>query len=151
MKTRSVVIVILFLTLISCDKVMNKTKETINKGGETVGKTATEFFEGVTEGIDKTLQCEIVLSPALVEKGISTGKFAVESDSAEGANNILVVYIIFQKDFSGAITAKAFDKTGLEIGRSSNDITRKSGEAGYFDFRFDKRTYIEVRSKITLE
>jgi len=30
-----------------------------------VGETATEFFEGVAEGVDKTLECEIVLSDDL--------------------------------------------------------------------------------------
>ena len=30
-----------------------------------MGETATEFFEGVAEGVDKTLECEIVLSDDL--------------------------------------------------------------------------------------
>ena len=151
MKTQALVVAISFLMLTSCDKLMNKTKETINKGGETVGKTATEFFEGVSEGIDKTLQCDVVLSQNLLDNGLSTGKFAVENDSTGGANNVLVLYIIFDKDFSGSVMAKAYDKTGLEIGRSNIEIVGKAGDAGYFDFKFDKRTYIEVKSKIILE
>jgi len=63
----------------------------------------------------------------------------------------LTLYLIFDKDFKAPLTVKAFDKSGLEIGRSKIEIENKAGEAGYFDFVFDKRTYIEVRSKILIE
>ena len=58
---------ILFVSVFfnSCDWVKDKTKKTINKSGEVVGKTATEFVGGVAEGIDKSLQCEIILSQNL--------------------------------------------------------------------------------------
>jgi len=139
------------LLAISCEGVKQKTKETLNKGGETVGETATEFLEGVSEGIDKTLQCEIILSQALQDNGLHTGKFSIENSAAGGENNMLVLYIIFDKDFKATITAKAFDKKGLEIGRSKLAVEGKAGDAGYFDFAFDKRTYLEVKSKINLE
>jgi len=140
----------ILMLLASCGKVKEKAKETINKSGETVGKTATEFFEGVAEGIDKTLQCELSLSQSLIDKGLKTGKFAI--DNADGGrNNQLTVYLIFDKDFKSPVTAKVFDKNGLEVGRAKIDVEGKVNEAGYFDFIFDKRTYIEVKSKIVLE
>ena len=138
------------MLLASCGRVKEKAKETINKGGETVGKTATEFFEGVSAGIDKTLECELSLSDTLLNKGLKTGKFSIES-VAGGINNQLTVYLIFNKDFNSSVTAKTFDKSGLEAGRVKIDITGKADEAGYFDFVFDKRTKIEVKSKIILE
>ena len=55
MKRISIILALLALFTLSCDRLKQKTKETINKGGETVGKTATEFLEGVTEGVEKTL------------------------------------------------------------------------------------------------
>ena len=146
-------IILFFSTLMllaSCGKIKEKAKETINKSGETVGKGATEFFEGVSEGIDKTLQCELSLSSSLVNKGLKTGKFAIEN-AEEGRNNQLVIYFIFDKDFKSPVTAKAFDKNGLEVGRAKIEIEGKADEAGYFDFIFDKRSYIEVKSKIVLE
>ena len=76
MRNISFILVLVSLLMFSCDRVKKKTKETINKSGEVVGKTATEFFEGVSEGVDKTLQCEIILSPELKEKELKTGKFA---------------------------------------------------------------------------
>jgi len=145
-----VLILSIFLLLLSCDRVKEKAKGTINKSGETVGKTATEFFEGVSKGIDKTLQCELSLSKPLTDKGLKTGKFVIENTD-EGRNNQLTIYLIFDKDFKSSITAKAFDKSGLEIGRAKIDIEEKADKAGYFNFIFDKRSYIEVKSKIVLE
>ena len=143
-------ILTVLILLVSCGKITQKAKETINKSGETVGKTATEFFEGVSEGIDKTLQCELSLSKSLIDNGLRTGKFAIEN-ADEGRNNRLTIYLIFDKDFKSSVTAKAFDKNGLEVGRAKIDIEGKADEAGYFDFVFDKRSYIEVKSKIVLE
>ena len=127
-----------------------RVKETINKSGETVGKTATEFFEGVSEGIDKTLQCELSLSESLTDNGLKTGKFTIENAEG-GRNNQLTVYLIFDKDFKASVSAKAFDKNGLEVGRAKIEVEGKADEAGYYDFIFDRRTNIEVKSKILLE
>lgn len=142
---------ILTLALLCCDTVKEKAKTTINQSGEAVGKSATEFFEGVSEGVDKTLQCEITLSDTLKNKGLRTGKYSISSDTTGGQNNLLTLYIIFEKDFSKTISVKAFDKSGLEIGRTRMLVDGKFGDAKYYDFAFDKRTNIEVKSKITIE
>ena len=138
------IITLIILTFLptSCDRVKEKTKNTINEGGEVVGKTATEFIEGVSEGVDKTLQCEILLSEGLKNSGLQTGKFSIQNDTNGGQNNLLAIYVIFNKDFSKPLLVKAFDKTGLEIGRSKLTVEGKAGEAKYYDFAFDKRTYI---------
>ena len=151
MKSLKIIPVVLLFAITACDGIQQKTKESINKGGEAVGKTATEFIEGVTEGVDKTLQCELNLSQVLLDKGLQTGKFSVENDTVGGKNNVLILYIIFNKDFNSTIMSKVFDKNGLEIGRTKVAIKGKAGNAGYYDFVFDKRTHIEVRSKITFE
>jgi hypothetical protein len=149
---KQIITFILLLALaVSCDRVKEKAKETINKGGETVGKTATEFIEGVSEGIDKTLQCDISLSQALQDKGLKTGKFSIENAPNGGRNNLLILYLIFDKEMKTPLTVKAFDKNGLEVGRAKIEVTGNAGDASYYDFAFDKRTYIEVKSKITLE
>ena len=136
--------------MVSCGRIKEKTKETISKGGETVGKAATEFFGGIVEGIDKTLQCEVSLSNSLIDKGLKTGKFVIEN-AAGGRNNQLTIYLIFEKDFMSPVTAMAFDKNGLEIGRAKIEVKGKADETGYFDFIFDRRSYIELKSKIVLE
>lgn len=141
----------LFLLMLSCGKLKDKTKDAINKGGETVGKGATEFIEGVSEGVDRSLDCQVVLSPDLISQGIKTGKYAINNDSTGGKNNLFTLYIIFDKNFKKEIRVKAFDKKGLELGRTKLQVEGKAGEAKYFDFLFDKRTCIEVKSKLILE
>jgi hypothetical protein len=63
----------------------------------------------------------------------------------------LTLYLIFDKDFSKEVTAKAFNKNNLERGRTKITIIGKSGDARYFDFEFDKRTDLGFRNKITIE
>jgi hypothetical protein len=145
------VLLLLLAIAVSCGKIKEKTKDGINKGGETVGKTATEFFEGVSEGVEQTLACEILLSQELKDMGVKTGKTSVNNSPDGGNNNLLTLYLIFDKDFKSSVIAKAFDKNGLEIGRAKLEIQSKTGDAGYYDFSFDKRTYIEVKSKIQLD
>ena len=144
------ILLLLFFSVTACDSLQKKTKETINKSGEVVGKSATEFIEGVSDGVDKTLQCELSLSQSLKDKGIKTGKFSI-ADTLGGKHNLLILYLIFDKDFDGTISAKVFDQDNLEMGRKALPVIDKSGEARYFDFVFDKRTYIESKSKIIIE
>lgn len=151
MKTFYTLAIAFFCLFAACQNVSEKAKETINKGGEAVGKTATEFIDGVKEGIDKSLQCEIVLSKQLIDHGLKTGTFSIEDNANGGKNNVLTLYLIFDKDIKTAVTAKAFDKGGLEIGRAKLTVSGKAGEAAYYDFEFDKRTRIAVKSRIVLE
>ncbi|BAO77175.1 hypothetical protein [Winogradskyella sp. PG-2] len=150
MKLNIVILFILSLTFLSCNRIANKTKEGINKGGEVVGETATEFIEGVTEGVDKTLECEIFLSKNLKSKGLKTSTYNIESQPIVN-NNKLTLYIIFNKNFNNNVMVKAFNKNKLEIGRARTLISGKKGDAGYFDFEFDERTDIGFRNIITIE
>ncbi len=134
---------------ISCNKVKEKTKETINKGGETVGEMATEFTEGVTEGVERNLDCKVVVSEGLKAQGISTGKYHIENDSL-GKDNKLVIYIITEKAFKGTVTFKINDKKGVEFGRQELQLNANAGAAGYYDVVFDPRTDIEVKSTIEI-
>ena len=70
---------------------------------------------------------------------------------SSGHDNILTVYMIFNTDFNGMITAKAFDKKGAEMGRVKVPVDKKKEEAGFVEFRFDPRTNIDTDSKIILE
>ena len=81
----------------ACNRVSQKAKITINKTGEVVGETATEFFEGVAEGVDKMLECEIVLSKNLKKKGLKTGSFSIQTQKMGGNKNQLTLYVIFEE------------------------------------------------------
>ncbi len=137
--------------LVCCDTAKQKTKETLNEGGELVGKAATEIAQGISDGVQKTLDCEITLSSELGLKGIKKGNFYIGQDSSGGVHNVLRLYLIFDQPFDGTILAKLFTQNGLECGRSKLKVSGVSGDAKYFDFAFDKRTHIESKSIITLE
>ncbi|MES1182026.1 MAG: hypothetical protein ABUL44_04450, partial [Flavobacterium sp.] len=65
-----IVLVFLSIAFIGCGNIQQKAKETINKGGEVVGKSATEFVDGVTDGVNETLQCDLAISASLNEHGV---------------------------------------------------------------------------------
>jgi hypothetical protein len=140
----------LIALLAACDRVKQTAKETINKTGETVGRSTTEFADGVSEGIDKTYQSSLAVSPELQQAGLSAGRFSVGStDSTK--HNVLTAYLIFDKDFSRDILVKVMDRKGVEYGRVRKNVTGTKGEAGYFDFVFNKRTRFESKSSIQVK
>jgi hypothetical protein len=134
----------------ACDRVKQTAKDTINKTGETVGNATTEFADGVSEGLDKTYQSILKLSPQLQEQGVRTGKFSVAgTDSSQ--NNVLTVYLIFAKPFDKEVLVRVLDRNGLEYGRAKLHVAGTPGDAGYYDFVFNKRTQLESKSQFILE
>lgn len=117
---------------VSCNRVKEKAKETLNEGGEVVGKGATEIIEGVTEGVERTLDCEVNLSDALLKKGLTSGKYYIGQDSIGHIDNVLRLYLIFNKDLKTYLTAKVKDKSGLETGRVKMDIEKRFGQCQVF-------------------
>jgi type V secretory pathway adhesin AidA len=136
--------------LTCCSTISNKTKETINEGGEVVGKTATEFIEGVGNGIDKTLALTINVSTELKSKGLETGKYYV-TGTENGEDHVLNLYFIFNKELKETLVAKAFDKDGIEMGRVSANVNGNAGEATYVEFKFDHRANLENKGRISIE
>lgn len=144
-------IILISIVFASCQTVEDKTKKVINKGGEVIGSGASEFAKGISEGVDKTLECKISLSEDLQHKGLKTGKFSIETDSSGIHHNKLVLYMIFEKDIKQNISFKVLDNKGLESGRTVLNVNGKTGEAKYVDVIFDPRTDIENRSRITID
>ena len=134
----------------SCNQLKDKTKQAINKTGETVGKGASEFFNGVAEGVHQTFQCRVELADSLSVAGLGFGKLKIAGEP--GANdNILTVYLIFNNDFSRELSVKVFDESGNEYGRTRLQVDGKKGTAAYADFVFDKRVEIENNSVFRIE
>ncbi len=125
-------------------------KEKINKTGDAAGQAIGEFATGVSTGVQKAIEPKIEIGENLKNMGLSFGKMTISSDSV-GKDNLLIAYIIFNLDFSGKITAKAFDNNNLEMGRIKINIKGKKDEAKYIDFHFDRRTKIKNDSKLVLE
>jgi len=137
--------------ILACNQVKETTKETLKKGGEVVGKGASEFIDGVSDGIDQKFECKVKLSDQLVKDGIQTGIFKIVDDSLGHSKNVLTVYFIFSKSFNKSIMVKAYNKSNLEIGRVSKSFNQKEGQACYCDFIFDNRTKIENKGLFILE
>lgn len=143
-------LLIMVLVSCSCNWAKQKTKETVNKTGEMAGKAGSEFVDGVSKGIERTFQNEVVLSEQLKEQGIKYGKIIIGgSDST--TDNILSVYLIFEKDFDHNLTIKVISPAGQEYGRKTELIKGQKDQAGYFDFVFDKRTNIDGKGKLQFD
>jgi hypothetical protein len=143
------ILFILFFT-ISCNWAKEKAKNTVNKTGEIVAETGSEFVDGVKKGVHKTFQNDITLSEKLIDKGLKKGKVEIiGSDST--SNNILSIYLIFDATFEQPLTVKLFSNTDEEYGRITQLVNGQQGEAKYVDFVFDKRISIDSKSKIIIE
>ncbi len=125
-------------------------KDKINKAGDVTGQAIGEFTEGVSSGVEKAFDTKVEISENLKEKGIECGKTTVTSDSG-GTDNKLTIYVIFHKDFSGEITAKAFDKQNAEMGRVKLKAEGKLEGSTFLEFHFDPRTNIDHDSRLTIE
>lgn len=141
------VFVIVSLLVSSCNSCSNKA-------GQKVGETLGEFTEGVGKGAETAFDIVVEPSAQLKEKGLGIGKVLLSSDTAtanQGHDNKLSVYMTFDTDFESEVVIKITDAKGLEMGRSKLAVKAKKGDAGYYDFIFDKRTNIDSDSKITIE
>jgi hypothetical protein len=139
-----------FISFCSCDRVSDTTKEKINSGAETVGKTATDAVNSIGKGISRGAALEIVISDALTKKGVSFGKYYL-SRNKSGNKNTVSLYLISDQSINTKLKLKLYDKQGVEMGRLEKTIKQDAGQAGYHDFVFDDRISIENKSKITID
>ena len=135
-------------TLYSCSS--ESIKDKINKAGNIAGQATGEFVQGATDGVAKAFDVKTEVQPELFSQGLEFGKSSVMSDTG-ATDNLLIVYVVFNKDFSGNLTAKAFDDQLLEIGRTTSKVMGKMGEARYVEFHFEKFTNIDSKNKLTIE
>ena len=143
-------IIILAMLLCSCNWAKQKTKDGVNKTGEVVGKTGSEFVNGITKGVEQTFQNKIEFSPQLVAAGLKSGKITIHGTDSS-SDNVLTAYLIFDGDINQKVMVKAYTEAGEECGRVRQEINGVKGEAKYADFVFDKRTNIDSKGKITFE
>jgi hypothetical protein len=143
-------LILLTLVLASCNWAKQKTKESVNKTGEVVAKAGSEFVNGVSKGIEKTFQNEVVFSESLKKQGLKSGKIIIHGTDSS-ADNILTTYLIFDENFDHNVTIKVISDEGQEYGRATQHVAGQKGDAKYVDFIFDKRTNIDGRGKLLFE
>ena len=137
---------ILSMAICSCAHVKQKVKEGAHKAGEAGGTVLKEVSSGVSEAFEITPE----LSLPLQQAGLSLGKSTISSDT-DASDNILNLYVIFNKDFSSDISVKVFDSKNAEMGRVKQTLTGKKDEAGFFVIKFPAQTNIDTDSKIKIE
>jgi hypothetical protein len=134
----------------SCNWAKEKTKETVNKTGEVIGKAGSEFANGVSKGVEKTFENEVKISEQLTKQGLQTGKILINSTDST-TDNILTAYLIFNENIAREVTVKVFSPGAQEYGRVKQKIKGEKGQANYVDFVFDKRTNIDGKGTIQFE
>ncbi|HMC97910.1 MAG TPA: hypothetical protein VKG92_09660 [Flavobacteriales bacterium] len=136
--------------LCSCDRVGEKAKDALNKGGELAGSAATEVIEGVATGVEETWSVDVHLSDDLRAKGLAIGRTQVENDSS-GRDNRLVVYLSAASAITDTLTATAFDQDGVEMGRARLPLQLVAGSADYHTIVFQSRTDLERKSRVEIQ
>ncbi|MBK6829451.1 MAG: hypothetical protein IPG92_01315 [Flavobacteriales bacterium] len=144
---------LLFVALIvvafGCGRVVDGTKDALNKGGELAGSAATEVIEGVTSGVENTWSLDVQLSDELKSRGLAIGKTQVEADSA-GMGNMLILYLSAERAFADTLQALAVDEDGREMGRSALVLDLSAGSADYHTLKFQSRTDLERKSRVEI-
>lgn len=132
------------------DALKSDGKEAAESASEGVG----EVIKGVNTGFDKSLnQANVTCDSTFLqtfELG-RTDKVYNGNDSDTSNAKRVSVYLIANEAFEGKVKLKAYDAAGLEIGRSSLEITLDEDDAKYFDFEFDQRIPLLQADKFVIE
>lgn len=132
-----------------CNWAEHKTRSVLNKGGELAGRAATEVIEGVTTGVERTWSLDVSLSDALLDQGLKLGKVDPEI-GLDGRQNKVVMYISAARPFQDTVVAVAFNKDGLEMGRTAFMINAAAGSGGFCVAQFQNFTDLERKSRVEL-
>ena len=85
-----IIISSVLMLFVSCGRIIDKKNEIIDLNYETVDKTATEFFEEVSEGINRTIQYEFSFPSSLIDSGLKVG-IIVQYEQSDTINSALPV------------------------------------------------------------
>ncbi|MCV6629772.1 MAG: hypothetical protein OIF50_07925, partial [Flavobacteriaceae bacterium] len=147
-KTIWLFIAIMLLSL-SCDRVRKKAKNTINQTGEDIGKSASEFVDGIADGVEKSIAAKLELDASLQARGVVLGEHILYTTTARGNYNAVKVFMEFNQNFKGRIMVKAINENNKITGRKTETFDLKANEAGYYSFVMD--TLTDIRSRATLK
>lgn len=139
----------LLLTIISCQKVKQSTKDVLQEGTAVLEKTANQVFEQVeNDGLSGDKSYYLWITDTLRDKGLVVGKQKiVETDTGD----IISIYLIFNQDFSENILTTIHDKSGAEYARFSLLVEGKANEARFVNFTSQESLHIERQSKVVLQ
>jgi len=148
--TSLISLTILITSLSACNWAGDKAKTAIHKSGEAVASAGSEFADGVSSGVKKSFRNELKISDALKKAGMNCGIFNIRSANG-GTDNVLSVYVIYDKDFDRDVKIRLMNTSGEEYGRIRQHLAGKADDAGYVDFTFGAQTTINGRGTIYFE
>ena len=137
------------LAIPGCGK-KNEDESGAKRAGNKVGETITDFASGIGKGIDKQMVVNVELSDGLKQRGITknTAKaLGMDHPNAKG----ITVYFGSKDPFKGKLSAKAFNKEGVEIGRSMVDVEFTADDAKYVTFTFDNEMDTQLVDKYLVD
>lgn len=119
------------------------------KAGKAVGEGLTGFFSGMGSSIDEQMLAQTELSDAMGAAGLSmtTAKSNGMIDPDKG----FTIYLMAAKPFKGTLMAKAYDKTGQEIGRAKTEVELQKDDANYIGFAFHREMDSQLVGKYSLD
>jgi hypothetical protein len=138
------------LALMSCERVKDTASGAVKSGAQVVGRTASDVVNNIDKGISESSSVKIHLSDDLKKSGLTFGKSYFRVDST-GTENVISLYLISDQDIDRMLSAKLFDKKGVEMGRAKLQLKQKKGDAAYHDFVFDPKIVFEYQSKLVIE
>lgn len=149
MVRNSDILLLLLPPLGSCTCAGEQAKRALNKGGELAGAAATEVVEGLATGAEKSWKVDISMTPELGSEGLIMGKTRVERCES-GRENVVVVWLASEQGFADTLTAIAYDKEGLEMGRARLGVVIAPGMGDYHSIVFQEQTDLERKGRVLL-
>ncbi len=116
---------------------------------ESVSEGVGEVAKGFNTGFDKSLMKVNVQVAKDLQEYVKLGRAGKYTNDTTQTTDV-VLYLINEKDLKTTLVIKAFDKDSLEIGRQKVSIDKKSDDAGYVQFSFDKRTPLSLATHYEL-
>lgn len=145
-----VAIIATSIFLQSCDVFNGQSQNPLEKTAESAKSLGNQLVSTVSSKVSSIIKCEVILGENLQKAGLHSGKVTFSS-SKDANDNILSLYLIFDKKFEGKFQIKAYDDNGLEYGRIISSVSSNQNKAGYYEFVFDKKVNLEYNSKFIVD
>ena len=92
---------------------------------------------------------DVSLSNELLEQGLALGKVSSET-GLDGRENKVILYLSASRAYRDTIVAVAFDKDGLEMGRTAFAVEAEAGSGDFHVVQFQRFTDLERKSRVEL-
>lgn len=130
--TKSIAVLATAVALLTgCGK---KNDGVADRAGESIGRHVTDFTKGVGRGIDQKMAVEVSLRPEVQALGLTNT--IAKSLALDSTRKGISVYFIASQAVSNALTARALNSDGLEIGRARKVVVLEKDDAAYITFEF---------------